>query len=246
MNITGRLWLAALAGLVLVACNPASDREAQVVDPADYSAFYLWSGVEPVPQMQGADAVYVLWGELRLDEPDRIVPILRTVPSGEAKELWLVVRAERIGWGEGAYRQLLETAGIWNRDGLLTGVQVDFDSSTGRLDGYAAFLADLRQRLPRGLQLSATGLMDWPANASDDDLSAMAGALDEIVVQTYQDRTTLPGYQRYLSATERLPLPYRVALVEGGEWDPPAHLPDDPRFKGYVVFLLAGAPRQKP
>jgi hypothetical protein len=37
---------------------------------------------------------------------------------------------------------------------------------------------------------------------------------------------------------QRLPLPFRVALVEGGQWREPAGLADNPRFKGYVVFLL--------
>lgn len=233
--------------MLLAACGGAKDNDsAGTVDPADYSAFYLWSGVEPVPQMEGADAVYLLWGELRRDDPGHIVPLMRSVPEGKARELWLVVRAERLDWGEGAYAQLLGAVGNWDRDGKLTGVQLDFDSSTGGLQGYAAFLADMRERLPTEYQLSATGLMDWPANASDKDLTAMAAALDEIVVQTYQHTTTLPGYLRYLAATDRLQLPYRVALVEGGEWIPPHHLADDPRFKGYVVFLLAGEPRQNP
>ncbi|MXO84259.1 DUF3142 domain-containing protein [Altererythrobacter aestiaquae] len=189
--------------------------------------------------MRGADAVYLLWGELRLDNPAQIVPLLQTPPRGQAQELWLVVRAERLDWSESAYTQLLDAAERWNGSGGLTGVQIDFDSSTGGLRGYAEFLADLKTKLPNDLQLSATGLMDWQANASDESLAAMASALDEIVVQAYQNTTTLPNYDRYLRATERLDIPYRVAVVEGGEWTAPKHLAGDPYFKGYVVFLLA-------
>jgi hypothetical protein len=233
-NITGRQWLAALLALVLAGCEGQGEvTPAGRVDPADYSAFFLWPGVEPVAQMQGADAA-------------RSEVLLQGVPQGPTKELWLVVRAERIDWGESAYEQLLAAAERWNRDGKLTGLQIDFDSSTGELRGYARFLAGLRQRLPDGLKLSATGLLDWPANASEGDLAALAGALDEIVIQTYQGTETIPEYAKYIDAVRRLPMPYRVALVEGGEWDPPARLQDDPRFKGYVVFLLADRFRQKP
>lgn len=189
--------------------------------------------------MQGADAVYVLWGELRKADPDRSEVLFQGVPKGRAKELWLVVRAERTDWGEEAYTQLIAAADRWNRDGRLTGIQIDFDSSTGELRGYAEFLAALRQRLPEGFKLSATGLLDWPANASKADLAALAGALDEIVIQTYQGSTTIPEYADYIAAVRRLPMPYRVALVEGGAWDAPPDLASDPRFKGYVVFLLA-------
>lgn len=189
--------------------------------------------------MQEADAVYILWGEVRKIEPDRNVVLFHGVPQGPAKELWLVVRAERTDWGEGAYAQLLDAAKRWDRNGRLTGIQIDFDSSTGELQGYAQFLAKLRKRLPDRFQLSATGLLDWPANARASDLAALAGALDEIVIQTYQGSETIPEYAEYINAVRRLPLPYRIALVEQGEWQAPPDLARDERFKGYVVFLLA-------
>ncbi|UIP06171.1 DUF3142 domain-containing protein [Erythrobacter sp. SDW2] len=229
-----------MLALLLAGCGAQEQASPSgTVDAADYRAFFLWPGVEPVPQMQGADAVYVLWGELRKADPDRSEVLFQGVPQGRASELWLVVRAERTDWGDGAYSQLLAAAGRWNRDGRLTGIQIDFDSSTGELRGYAAFLARLRQRMPDGLKLSATGLLDWPANASKADLAALAGALDEIVIQTYQGSTTIPEYADYIAAVRRLPMPYRVALVEGGAWEAPPDLSSDPNFKGYVVFLLA-------
>jgi hypothetical protein len=79
--------------------------------------------------------------------------------------------------------------------------------------------------------------MDWSAGANPDDLGALEGVIDELVVQTYQGRATIPGYQRYLPSLERLDMPYRIGLVEGGEWQAPASLAADPDFKGYVVFL---------
>lgn len=223
---------------MLAACGQ-SNAEPEIVDPADYRAFFLWSGVEPRAEMAQADAVYLLWGELQRGDPARIVAMRRSVPTAQYGERWLVVRADRLDWGEGAYAQLLDAARSWDRDGRLTGVQIDFDSSTGELRNYAAFLADMRRRLPNGLKLSATGLMDWPANARDADLAAMRGALDEIVIQTYAGTTTIPEYPRYLAAAKRLGMPYRVAVVEGGEWAAPEHLASDPDFRGYVVFLLA-------
>ena len=66
----------------------------------------------------------------------------------------------------------------------------------------------------------------------------LAGTVDEVVIQTYQGRATIPGYERYLASLEKLPMPYRVALVEGGEWQAPAGLAADPEYRGTVVFLL--------
>lgn len=244
-NITGkprrlgkRILLAATLAAVSCGGDPGSS-DAPRVDPADHDAFYLWSGVEPVAGMEDAEAVYLHWGELRRGDPNRMVVLRRTVPRAMPGELWLVVRAERLDWGDGAYTELARSAQLWNRDGALTGVQVDFDASTPRLGDYARFLKDLRNRLDPALRLSATGLMDWPANASATDLAAVAQALDEIVIQTYRGTRTVQGYGAYLAATSRLALPYRIAVVEGGVWSLPSHIAADPRYQGTVVFLLS-------
>lgn len=226
-----------LALAPLVACSGGHAPEHRV-DPRDYRAFFLWGGVRPPPYLQGADSVYLLWGELRHNDPTRIVVLRPEVPRDPGPALWLTVRAERLDWGEPAYRQLLAEAERWQRAGNpVSGVQVDFDSATLGLGTYAAFLRGLRHRLPRRLRLSATGLMDWSAGARASDLSGLEGVLDEVVVQTYQDRATIPGYRRYLPSLARLPIPYRIGLIEHGVWTPPAGLTSDPHFRGYVVFL---------
>jgi hypothetical protein len=62
--------------------------------------------------------------------------------------------------------------------------------------------------------------------------------VDEVVLQTYQGRHTIEGYENYMDSLKRLKLPYRVGLVQNGKWKAPDHLAHDPEFKGYVVFLL--------
>jgi hypothetical protein len=36
----------------------------------------------------------------------------------------------------------------------------------------------------------------------------------------------------------RLGLPFKIGLIQGGEWTAPDDLKDSPWFRGYVVFLL--------
>jgi hypothetical protein len=226
-----------LALALLAACS-GPGRQPEAVDPADYDAFFLWAGVRPPEDLAEAETVYLLWGEVRSDDPSHADVLRPEPPRTTGPDLWLVVRAERLDWDEGVYRQLLAEAGRWRaRGNRLAGIQVDFDAATLRLGTYAGFLRDLRRRMPADLKLSATGLMDWSSGAGTDDLAALDGVLDELVVQTYQGRRTIPGYQRYLPSLKRLTLPYRLGLVEGGEWEAPAGLADDPDFRGYVVFL---------
>lgn len=227
---------AALALLaVLTACSgPPPAR----VDPADYDAFFLWAGVTPPPVLARATTLYLLAGEVRRTSG---FVSMRGVPKVKQAEVWLVVRVERLDWDAATTAQVLRELARWQAGGSrMAGLQIDFDSSARGLENYATFLKALRAQMPPGMQLSITGLMDWSANADPAALASLRGVVDEVVVQSYRGRATIPGYEAYLAKLARVPVPHKVALVEGGEWREVAALKSDPLFRGYVVFLVNG------
>ena len=153
------------------------------------------------------------------------------------------MRTETLDWTDEAYDSVMHEIAAWlARDIRLAGIQVDFDAATRGLARYADFLAGFRRRIPDGLSLSVTGLMDWSAGGDPAALARLADIVDEVVIQTYQGRHTIPGYEAYFRSLSRLRIPYRVGLVEGGEWREPERLADDPQIRGYVVFLLGRRP----
>ena len=230
--------LAAVLVLSLVA-GCSRDAQSGQVDPEDYHAFFLWAGVRPPPVLRQAQTIYLLNGEVRARDNSRMVPLRPQVPRVRHAELWLTIRLERLDWEDRVYRQILNDLDRWEAAGnRLAGLQLDFDARTRGLEGYAAFLREVRQHLPSRYRLSITGLMDWSAGGDASALAMLAGTVDEIVIQTYQGHHTIPGYERYIPTLHRLPVPYRIGLVEGGEWQAPTGLTHDPHFKGYVVFLL--------
>ena len=237
--VRGRLSTALGLAIILLAapaCKPlGSDK---TVDAAEYDAFWLWAGVKPQPVLETARAVYILEGEIRASGEPHLISLRPAVPNVQHAEIWMVVRVETLDWNERTYKQLLDSLERWTARSNVKGVQIDFDARTKHLDKYAAFLRDLRRRLPRHYWLSITGLLDWSANGHPQQLDQLAGVVDEIVLQTYQGRKTIPGYRAYLTKLDAMNMSYRVGLVQGGEWDPPASLASDPDFKGYVVFLL--------
>ena len=103
-------------------------------------------------------------------------------------------------------------------------------------------MRDLRTRLPAGYRLSITGLLDWSSQANPAELAALRNTIDEIVLQTYQGRRTISNYRTYLASLMRLRIPFKIGLVQGGEWQAPADLAENPWFRGYVVFLLNPVP----
>jgi hypothetical protein len=222
-----------LVALLLAAC-----REPDRVESQDYDAFWLWAGVAPQPALKHARTIYLLDGEVRDGRPVRYVPLLAQPPRLEHKAVWLVVRTDTLDWPDPAYARLLGDLEAWRTGNSLQGVQLDFDASTRDLDRYVDFLRDFRRRLPPGYRLSITGLMDWSANGDPQALRKLKGIVDEVVVQTYQGRGTIPGYEAYFERMRGFPIPFRVGLVEHGRWVEPPELKANPAFRGYVVFLL--------
>jgi Protein of unknown function (DUF3142) len=227
---------AALIALVLLA---GCAREEPRVDAAQYDAFWLWAGVKPQPVLETAKTIYILEGEVRRG-PEPMVDRLRGgTPRVKHADVWLVYRVETIELRPEVTAQMKSDLARWRRAGArAVGVQIDFDAATRGLESYTAFLKTLRTQLPPDCKLGITGLMDWSSRADPAGLKVVAGTVDEIIIQTYQGRQTIPGYAGYLAALDRLDIPFKLGLVQGGEWSPPPALKLDPHFKGYVVFLL--------
>ena len=230
---------ALLAALLLAACHADPRVAPPRVDPARHDQFFLWAGVPPPPAVAKARVLYILGGEIRRGGPVRLVDMRAGVPHVPHSAVWLTVRTERLDWNAGTWRAVKAMLARWRAAGnRLAGLQIDFDAATPGLEGYRAFLDKARRELPPGERLSITGLLDWSANGDPAALAALAGVVDEVVIQTYQARRTIPGYAAYFRHIDTLPIPHKIALVEGGEWTPPPALARDRRFGGYVVFLL--------
>jgi hypothetical protein len=217
----------------------ASCSDPDRVDARDYDAFWLWAGVSPQPVLQKARIIYLLDGEVRAIEAARYVALRPEPPGLPGKQVWLVVRTDTLRWPESAYDTVGRRLAEWRAAGSdLQGLQLDFDARTRHLDEYAVFLQTLRDRLPAGYRLSVTGLLDWSANGDPQALEALGGVVDEVVIQTYQGRETIPGYETYFGRMHGFRLPFRVGLVQGGRWREPEAVRSNPNFRGYVVFLL--------
>ena len=223
-------------GLALAVAGCGGD--PAIVEPRDHDRFWLWAGVR-APENIRAREWYVLDGEVRADDGARFTPLRPAPPRLANSDVWLVVRTDTLAWPEGSATALARRADRWKAAGSrVVGIQLDFDAGTAKLGDYAAFLMEFRRELPASYKLSITGLMDWSAHGDPAALARLRGTVDEVVIQTYQDRATIPGYARYFDRMDGFPIPFKVGLVERGRWIRPPMLASEPNFKGYVVFLL--------
>jgi len=233
-TIIGRLGFVFLALLTLI--TPA---RANVVRAEGYDCFWLWAGVEPQPALSGAKEIYLLAGEVSDRGQAHVVSQRSAIPHVIGPDVWIVYRAQSIAWNEAVYADILAHVESWRAAGnKVVGLQIDFDAGTKHLEHYAEFLAEVRARLPRQYRLGVTGLLDWSANGDPAGLDALAGVVDEVVLQIYQGRHVIPGYAHYLAKLDRMKVAFRIGLLQGGEWQVPPWLAINGRFRGYVVFLL--------
>lgn len=224
--------------LLIAASGPVA--RVATVDARDHDAFWLWAGVRPQPVLDRASRIYLLQGQVSAN-PVRLIAQRPAIPRIKGAELWMVVRVETLRWPPHITEQLLVQLARWRAAGnKVVGIQIDFDARTRHLEGYASFLTDLRKHLPADCKLGITGLLDWSANGDPAGLDALAGVADEVVLQIYQGRRVIPGYAGYLARLDRLKVPFRIGLLQGGEWQAPAGLEANPNFRGYVVFLQNG------
>jgi len=234
-SITGRArsWSALLCLGVTNICCPQSS----TVDASHYDAFWLWAGVAPQPSLAHARTVYLLDAEVRPGKP-MLISQRPALPHVRHADVWMVVRVETLDWSPALYTQVLADLARWHQAGnRIAGLQIDFDAHTHHLEEYGAFLKDLRRRLPADYKLGITGLLDWSSHGDPQGLDALAGAVDEVVLQIYQGRHVIPGYEQYLARLDRLKIPFRIGLLQDGEWQQPANLASNPYFRGFVVFL---------
>ncbi|HZP04992.1 MAG TPA: DUF3142 domain-containing protein [Terracidiphilus sp.] len=235
-SITGRGYrrLALMLWLCIASITSA---QPSVVDANRYDAFWLWAGVASQPALTHARTVYLLDAEVRPGK-GALISQRPALPHVQHADVWMVVRVETLDWSPALYAQVLADLGRWRLAGnRIAGLQIDFDAHTRHLEEYAAFLNDLRRRLPADCKLGITGLLDWSSHGDPQGLDALAGAVDEVVLQIYQGRHVIPGYERYLTRLSRLKIPFRIGLLAGGDWQQPANLASNPYFRGFVVFL---------
>ncbi|MGK9173988.1 DUF3142 domain-containing protein [Yokenella regensburgei] len=231
MGTTAQILLVITALLLPHATRAAVNAEA-------HRAFWLWSGVKPSTALKGAQTLYLHQAEI-VQRPSGVVFQKVGLPVSQLifPQLWLTVRIETLDVPDAFLQRMTRLLDNWQSAGNhVVGLQIDFDAASHRLDNYAVFLRRVRTQLPSQYALGVTGLLDWAKTGNIDVLNTLP--VDELVIQSYQGRKTVPNYSEYLPALSGLRIPFKLGLVQGGEWDTTRVPHFSEHYRGTVVFMV--------
>lgn len=207
--------------------------------------YWFWAGQSVLTPPVKSGYYYIHQGTLERSSskgPVKFVAQGAAPVKTNAEAVYLVFRIEALEREEELAKSAIYLAERWEVSGnTVLGVQIDYDSPTGRLEEYSAFLRKFRALIPERYRLSVTGLADWAANASEANIQTLAGSADEIVFQLYNGRRPIPHIQSYLRRLRNMSMAFRLGLLEGMP-DPlteSSEIRSNRNFQGFVYFLLA-------
>jgi hypothetical protein len=226
--------------LVLLITSPTAHAEVQA---SNYSEFWLWGGVRPSSHvLNQAKTLYILQGRIT-ERHDKVKFEKQAFSPAKLKKLpvFLVYRLEILHWNSTIHNCVLKQIRAWEQRGnQIAGVQLDFDAHTKLLNEYELFLRYLRSLIPSQYKISITGLLDWSNNGDPEVLESLKDVVEEVIFQTYQGRRTIQNYDAYLQSLVKLRIPFKIGLVESGQWNRQYEdlLANSDYYRGVVVFLL--------
>jgi hypothetical protein len=191
--------------------------------------YWYWSHSSrdpgPIPSAVMPDVVYVQVGTLSVAGlaesrwPTRLPPAKSYVATWRSDEARPPDAALGVPLAATFARIEAEAARARQR---VVGLQLDVDCPTRSLAAYAAFLRDLRGRLPSGQRLSITALLDWFGRGTG--APELVASVDEYVPQFYDAQLGGPGAEiaepvdvrRWAPVFNGLGTPYRIGLSAFG------------------------------
>ncbi len=206
--------------------------------------YWFWAGQSVLTPPVRSGYYYIHQGTLERSSsktPEKFVAQGAAPVKTSAEAIYLVFRIEALEQEESLAKAATYLGERWEVSGnTVLGFQIDYDSPTEKLEEYSAFLQKFRALIPERYRLSVTGLADWAANASEENIQSLAGSADEIVFQLYNGRRPIPHLESYLRRLRNMSMAFRLGLLEGMP-DPLTEAPEirsNPNFQGFVYFLL--------
>jgi hypothetical protein len=208
----------------------------------EQASYWIWAGIN-VPEESRTKNLFVYQGAFLKSKQGIEFARKGHYPFHlSANEVHLVFRLETLDASEQFKNTILMILSHWEqKKTLIRGIQLDFDSPTGKLERYSYFLKQVRAWLPPRYALTITGLGDWLLLDRPELLHALSACTDEIVFQLYSGRRYVPGLKSYVAKLRQLDIPFRIGLLLDRDHNKQIEdaLRENPHYRGSIYFIQA-------
>lgn len=126
----------------------------------------------------------------------------------------------------------------WRSYGVdVSGIQIDFDSPSRKLNKYANWLHQLKSQMFGSESLSITGLCDWLVNSKKKDVNDIFTKTDFIAFMMYQGTKPLRNIAGYVDILQKLSFPFYLGVLNSQISNPIINKAKNAKgFRGVLIF----------
>lgn len=203
---------------------------------------FIWSGISIPKEISRKQVLYLHQGTLLIKhQTTHFLPQGPSPRPGLYNPIYLTIRIQTLNLKPSFHNSLRLIVESWRSKGAnIVGIQLDFDSPTSKLDLYADFLEEVRQKLPPLVRLSITGLADWASSGDQTVLRRIRQSADEVVFQLYNGRQAIPDLNAYIKSLSKLKQPFKIGLLKKMDFSEQRFkkIVENKFYRGHVWFLL--------
>jgi hypothetical protein len=201
-------------------------------------AYWIWAG-RKIENINPKSRLYIHQGTIERGNGKHKPRLLRQghgLVRLKDHDIYLVYRIENLTFKDELVDLFKTDLVRWrSRGNLVSGIQLDFDSPSKKLNLYIDFIKDFKKELNPDLKLSITGLADWASSGDKNVLKELSLTTDEIIFQLYEGANEIPFVDQYLRSIKNLDVPFKLGLLENQRYII-NNFQHNNNLKGIVIF----------
>jgi len=204
------------------------------------SAYWIWGNVVPVKASSAKD-LYVYQGVFNTVRGHDIYNFEGLSPRPIANysgKVTLTYRLESLVPPAMVFSRFVAHRQAWRRHGIFVdGIQIDYDSPTGKLLKYSNWLALLKNIVGNNVPVSITGLGDWLASAPSSHLKELSQQVSFVAFMMYHGSHPLQNINNYTERLAKLALPFKLGRLQTqSDVKIFERVPQAQGYKGEIIF----------
>jgi hypothetical protein len=228
--------------IIFITCFYSQSSSSYIIEKANKktSAYWVWGNVVPV-KASSAKHFYIYQGSFDRRRGHDIYNFEGLSPrpiANYSRKITLTYRLESLVPPAMVFSRFVAHRQAWSRHGIFVdGIQIDYDSPTGKLLKYSSWLSSLNNIVGNNVSVSITGLGDWLASAPTSHLKELSQQVSFVAFMMYHGSHPLKNIKNYTERLEKLSRPFKLGrLLSQSNMKTFEKVSKAQGYKGEIIF----------